>query len=174
MPVYDFSLNFALPSGVADPAAFLDVLFVAGCDDATVGVGRRGAIGLAFSREAVSAEIAVRSGIAAVEQAIPGASLVEAKPDLVNLSDAAELLGMSRQNMRKYASGDIRGVAIPFPLPTFQGSPSLWHLSEILTWLSRHTELQPPQELQDLARVVDKVNLEAQEQRLAQVESMTV
>jgi hypothetical protein len=81
---YEFELTFSLPDADADPASFLDALFEAGCDDATVGVGRRGAIGLDFTREAASARDAFSSAIEDVKRAIPGAVLVEAKPDLAN------------------------------------------------------------------------------------------
>lgn len=93
MNSYVFMLNFNLPAGDADPARFVDALFEAGCDDATVGVGCRGMIGLDFTREADSAEKALQSAVRAVQRAIPGAILVQAGPDLVGLTDMAEIYG---------------------------------------------------------------------------------
>ncbi|WP_303982628.1 hypothetical protein [Dongia mobilis] len=79
MPAYDFILSFKLPSNSDDPAAFTDALFKAGCDDATVGVGKLGTIALDFTRTAANAEAAARSAISAVEAAIPGAEFVNVK-----------------------------------------------------------------------------------------------
>jgi hypothetical protein len=75
--VYEFSLKFALADHSADPEQHLDALFEAGCDDATIGIGKRGAIALSFAREAVSAKIALSSAIKTAQKAIPGAMLIE-------------------------------------------------------------------------------------------------
>lgn len=93
-----FVLNFILPVGTESPEALVDALFEAGCDDATVRVGQLGMIGLDFTR---SAEAALRSAIQNVTSAIPGATLVQAGPDLVGLTDMAAIFGFTRQNMRK-------------------------------------------------------------------------
>lgn len=77
MNTYDFILKFDLPDPTADPFHFTDALFVAGCDDAVVGVGTPGSIALNFSREASTAEDAVNSAIETVIKAIPGAKLTE-------------------------------------------------------------------------------------------------
>jgi hypothetical protein len=167
MATYDFSLMFALSDASAEPASFLDALYEAGCDDATVGVGRRGSIGLEFSREAVSADRAIRSAVAGVQRAIRGAQLLEVKPDLVNLSDVAELFDVSRQNVRKYAAGEMRTVEVPFPVPCFSGTPSLWHLYEIIVWLTMHTDLRAPKEIIELSFAAYKINLEAQKRHVA-------
>lgn len=167
MATYEFALTFALLDAGAEPASFLDALYDAGCDDATIGVGRRGSIGLEFAREAPSAEKAIRSAVAAVQRAIRGAQLLEVKPDLVNLSDVAELVGVSRQNIRKYAAGEVRSVKAPFPAPCFSGTPSLWHLYELIVWLTRHTDLRAPREIVDLSAAAYQINLEAQQRHAA-------
>lgn len=128
--MYEFVLRFSLPDMRANAASYLDALYDAGCDDAAIGTGKPGSIALDFSREAGSAEDAIGSAIAAVERAIPGARLVEVEPDLVTLTEIAELAGCSRQNMRKYAMGEIKSIAVPFPPPVFTGDPLLWHLAE--------------------------------------------
>lgn len=91
MSEYEFTLTFSLPGENDDPEQYLDSLYESGCDDAVLGTGQPGTIGLDFVREAASAEDAVRSAIANVEAAIPGAELVEAKPDLVGPTDLADL-----------------------------------------------------------------------------------
>lgn len=166
MTGYDFVLRFLLPEEGMDVHLLLDRLFEAGCDDASAGVGKPGRIALDFSRQAGTAEAAVSSAVAQVRQAIPGALLLEAGPDLVNLAELAELLGSSRQNLRKYAAGEIRASRAAFPEPIVSGNPSLWRLAEVASWLERHGPLRPPEGLTELARVVAKLNLAVQRQRM--------
>ncbi len=53
-------------------------------------------------------------------------------PDLVGLSDIADVVGVTRQNMRKLAIGNFTS----FPSPVHEGSSALWHLADVLDWLS--------------------------------------
>src|SRR5580698_9678896 len=124
MENYNFVLNFALPRSDENPEQFLDALYDAGCD-AAVGIGQYGMIGLDFTRAATSAEEAVRTALADVQTAIPGAVLLQAGPDLVGLTEMAVIFGFTRQNMRKYATGQAGGPAT-FPPPVVLGDPSLW------------------------------------------------
>ena len=96
-----------------------------------IGIGQPGRLALEFTREAENAEAAVRSALADVRIAIPSARLIEVAPDLVGLTDVAEIVGVSRQNMRKLM------LAYPssFPAPVHEGSASIWHLADVLTWL---------------------------------------
>jgi hypothetical protein len=55
--------------------------------------------------------------------AIAGAELLEVKPNLVGLSDIAELMGCSRQNIRQL----VAGTKTPFPQPSATGSAPLSH-----------------------------------------------
>ena len=164
--LYDFSLIFALPDLKADPASYLDTLFEAGCDDATIGAGRSGMIGLDFSREAANAEEAVATAIRDTQNAIPGADLIEAGPDLVNLTDVASHLGVTKQNIRKYAAGEIRTINTSFPPPVYSGSPSLWHLYNVALWIKRNTKLRVQSTLLDITRETYKKNLERQKKSL--------
>ena len=77
METYNFELSFKLPGVDADGEQYLDALYEAGCDDAMIGVGRRGFIGADFSRESASIELAVESAIQNVEKAIPGVRLID-------------------------------------------------------------------------------------------------
>ena len=58
---YDFTLRFVLTPNSIDPDTLVDALFLAGCDDATLGTGYRGRLALNFSRESKTAEKAVLS-----------------------------------------------------------------------------------------------------------------
>jgi hypothetical protein len=90
MNTYDFVLKLALPSG-QDLSVVEDRLFDAGCDDALVGLGQKGRVGLSFTREAESAEAALHSALQDVKKALPTARLIEVGPDLVGVTDIAEL-----------------------------------------------------------------------------------
>ena len=162
-------LNFTLPPGVDSPDACLDALFEAGCDDATVGVGQHGMIGLDFTRVAASADDALRSAIQDVLQAIPGASLVQAGPDLVGLTDMAGIFGFSRQNMRKYATGG----KVAFPQPIYLGEPSLWHLAEIVAWMRENTSVWPRADVFAVSKAAARINFETEQQRVGRILALT-
>jgi hypothetical protein len=158
MANYEFSLKFQLASADEDPARHLEALLDNGCDDATVSMGRPGRIVLDFDRDAESAGDAIASAIADVERAIDGVVLTEIAPDLVNLSDLADLFDCSRQNMRKYASGEARSILAAFPAPAVTAEPPLWHLAEAGPWLRRHTQLAAPDEVFEVAKVAFREN----------------
>ncbi|MFJ4289361.1 helix-turn-helix transcriptional regulator [Cupriavidus sp. NPDC089707] len=130
---YSFALRYQLSPDDNDPDALVERLYEAGCDDAVVGTGVARRIAVAFDREAESAMDAIMSALADVKRAIPSAMLVEAAPDLVGLTDVADAIGMSRQNMRKL----MIGHAESFPPPVHEGTSSLWHLREVLLWMSK-------------------------------------
>ncbi len=127
---FEFDLIFKLPAEAPDPDTHVDALFEAGCDDALPGVGLPGTIALAFAREASTATEAMTSALRDVRKAIPGAVLVEAKPDLVGPSEIAEIFGCSRQNIRKHLIDKPTA-----PPPAHVGNPSLWHLAEVSGYL---------------------------------------
>ena len=124
-------------------------------------------IALDFAREAGSAASAVASAIRDVRRAIRGAELVEVAPDLVNLSDIAGYLGMTKQNVRKYAAGEARRIKAPFPPPVFSGAPNLWHLYDVLTWFAQHMDRTLRHELIETAKVTFAENLKIQKRRFA-------
>ena len=90
---YSFSLTFHLADPKADPEDFLDALYEAGCDDALVGAGIHGTIGLDFRRAASSAAKAIGSAVDNVKKAMPDAELIEVSPDYIGVSEIAESLG---------------------------------------------------------------------------------
>lgn len=138
MTEFQFALKFALPDPSSNPDEYLDALFEAGCDDALVGVGQHGSIGLDFTREAKNAMSAVRSAIRNVKKAIPNAELIEVSPDLVGLADIASILGCTRQNVRKLASSPKSR----FPSPAHTGGhASLWHLVDVLGWAAEREQV---------------------------------
>ena len=155
MTEYTFTLTFALGSRDADADALIERLGAAGCDDAVVGVGRRGRLALEFTREAENAARAVGSAVAGVRAAVPDAVLIEASPDLVGLTDVASLLGVTRQNVRKL----IVSCDAPEPVPVHAGKPTIWRLAGVLRWLVREKRYPVSPELLELAEATMQLNL---------------
>lgn len=162
MAEFDFLLKFDLPDPEADPDKFVDVLYEAGCDDATIGIGQYGRVALNFTRKAASAFEAVASAIADVRKAIPEARLIEATPDLVGLTDIAEILGCSRQNIRKLM---IANKSI-FPSPIHEGSSAIWHLAKILPWFKAKGNYKIEDNLIEISGANMQVNIARQMQDL--------
>ena len=127
MKEFNFELIFKLVDN-QDSNEYLDSLFENGCDDATISTGQLGMLSLSFTREAINASVAVESAINDVKKTIPSAKLVEATPDIVNISEISSILGHSRQYTRKLFNSDTSSL----PAPIHIGNPSIWHLSEVL------------------------------------------
>jgi hypothetical protein len=155
MREFEFTLKFSLPDPRADSAEYIESLGSAGCDDALIGIGQHGRVALSFTREANSAFEAIASARAAVMRAIPGAELVEATPDLVGLTDLADIVGCSRQYMRKLMI--LSGAS--FPPPVYGGKPALWRLSNLLGWLKDSKRYQIEETLMDVARANMRFNI---------------
>ncbi|MBE0416924.1 MAG: DNA-binding protein [Coriobacteriia bacterium] len=155
MTKYEYTLRFALPTASTDMDAVADTLYGSGCDDALVGIGRPGSVALDFTRAAPSAREAMMSAISDVTRALPGATLIEAAPDFVGITDVADIVGCTRQNIRQLmAFGSSR-----VPAPVCEGRPALWHLSAILKWLVAEKRYQVDAALLDLADTTMRVNL---------------
>lgn len=160
---YVFTLKYQLASDDRNMDDIVERLGEAGCDDALVGMGVPGRLALEFTREAESAEAAVRSALADVQRAIPSAQLIEAAPDLVGLTDAAELVGVSRQNMRKL----MLTHSGTFPTPVHEGSSVLWHLADLLAWLQSREGYTLSQPMIEVAQMTLQVNIVKQQQRVS-------
>ena len=159
---YTFTLKYQLADDDRDPDALVERLGEAGCDDALVGIGQPGRLALEFTREAVDADEAVRSALADVRRAAPSARLIEVAPDLVGLTDVADIVGVSRQNMRKLM------LAHPgsFPAPVHEGSASIWHLADVLAWLQAKGSYALAKDVLEVARVALQVNVAKEGRRL--------
>jgi hypothetical protein len=120
-----------------------------------IGIGQPGRIALRFTREAESAKRAIVSALEDVKKVIPEAELIEVGPDLVGLTDVAEMLGVSRQNMRKL----MLTHSASFPAPIHEGSAAVWHLEPLLRWLSSRGDYAIEQRQIDVAHMAMQVNL---------------
>jgi predicted DNA-binding transcriptional regulator AlpA len=166
MKVYEFTLHFRLPADRPAPDRWLDALFEAGCDDAVVGVGRKGNIALQFAREASRPAVALSRALRDVRKAIPGAVFLSAEPDLLNLAEVARVFGMTRQNVRKYAAYETRRIAAPFPSPVVLGAESKWRLAEIADWARAQSVGSFPAEIGEIAHETARLNIKTQLARL--------
>jgi hypothetical protein len=152
---YEFTLKFKLGPGSADTDEVVERLGEAGCDDALVGIGQPGRIVLQFTRNADSAEKAIISALKDVKSAIPEARLLEVAPDFVGLTDVAEMVGVTRQNMRKL----MLAHSDSFPAAVHEGSTALWHLAHVLQWLNDRDGYRIEQPLRDVAYIAMQINL---------------
>jgi len=161
---YTFTLKYQLTGDDHDLDAVVERLGEAGCDDALVGIGQPGRLALEFTREARNADVAVRSALADVRRALPSARLTKVEPDLVGLTDVADIVGMSRQNMRKLMLTHPGS----FPPPVHEGSASIWHLADVLAWLQDRGGYSLNGDMLDVAQVALQVNVVKEGQRLPQ------
>lgn len=162
---YIFTFKYRLPASETDMDVLVERLGEAGCDDAVVGIGLPGRLAIEFTREGVSAEAAMQAALDDVRRAVPGADLIEASPDIVGLTDVAALTGVSRQNMRKL----MVAHAGHFPAPMHDGSSSLWHLADLLTWLATRDGYLVDAGVLETCLAAMRVNIAKEGARLAHV-----
>lgn len=164
---YIFTLKYQLAQCDCDPDELVERLYASGCDDALVGVGLPGRLALEFTREAATAEKALLSALMDVKRIIPDARLVEVAPDFVGLTDIADIVGVSRQNMRKLMLTHSNN----FPLAVHEGKTSVWHLAEVLSWLDAKGGYSLKQPVIDIARIAQSVNLVKESRRVVALSS---
>lgn len=159
---YEFTLKYRLADDQA-PETLVERLYAAGCDDAVVGVGQPGRLALAFAREADNAQAALQSALDAVREVLPQAQLIEASPDLVGLTDVAQRMGVTRQNMRKLMLTHYRS----FPAPVHDGGTALWHLADVLAWMQARGGYPVESPVLELASAAMRINISTAYARLA-------
>ena len=121
---FEFDLMFALPDGPADEDAVVDALYEAGCEDAVVGLGAAGLVGVGLTRSGTDPETVISDTAEQVLTGLPaGTRLREVRPDLVSLADVAARLRVSRQALQKR----------PMPPPSLGG---LYRASEMPPYLA--------------------------------------
>jgi predicted DNA-binding transcriptional regulator AlpA len=152
---FEFGMKFKIGADGTDSKQLVERLGESGCDDAAIGIGQPGRIALDFTREARSVKDAIISALRDVKTAIPEAELIEVTPDFVGLTDVAELVGVSRQNMRKL----MLAHPTTFPAPVHEGSASVWHLAHILQWLAERGDYSIEKPLLDVATMAMQINL---------------
>ena len=106
----------------------------------TLIIGQPGRLALEFTRDAPDAVKSVLSALA----------------------DVAQIVGVSRQNMHKLM------LAYPssFPTPVHEGSTSIWHLADVLSWLQARGNYSLTKDVLDVAQVALQVNVAKEGRRL--------
>jgi hypothetical protein len=158
MKEYEFTLKFKLQDSDIDSDIYVEKLYESGCDDAVIGTGKKGYIGLSFIRESSSAYEAIASAIRNVKKAIPEAIMIEAAPDLVGVTDIANLLECTRQNMQKLIAKDNSNC----PPVIYGGAQSIWHLADLLDWLIDNKKHSVSESLVEVAKVTMSLNITKQ------------
>lgn len=154
MNQYEFTLTFRLKNFEESPEKYVEKLGENGCDDAIIGIGKLGSIALSFNRESQSALKAISTAIQDVTKVIPSATLVEATPDFVGMTDIADIYGTTRQYIRKVVTSQSRS----FPDPVHEGNPSLWHLADVLGWVNINEPKKLDKQLLELAKLNMQIN----------------
>lgn len=141
MTAHEFTLIVEGPD--LQDEALVDVLFEAGCDDATI--GRVGSIQyLDFDREAGSFDDAVLSAAKDIETTVPDIRVVHLEPDdLVTMSEIAEKVGRTRESVRLLISGDRGPGGFPVPATHFRSRQRMWRWQEVALWFAK--KLDEPQ-----------------------------
>lgn len=160
---FAFTLKYQLSKEDGHQGELVERLMDTGCGDALIRHSPPGRLSLAFHRNAASADEALMGALKDIRQSLPSARLIEAGPDLVGLTDVAELVGVTRQNMRKLMLTHIAS----FPPPVHEGNASsVWHLSQVLSWMaSRGGYLLNPSVV-GMSRSAMQVNLIKEQQYL--------
>ena len=159
---FTFTLTYRLAPTDSHVDELVERLAEAGCADALVGIGHPGRIALEFVREAPTARDAVESALRDAQRAMPTATLIEVSPDLVGITDVAEITGVTRQNIRKL----LISRAATAPAPVHAGNPSLWHLTDMLSWLGEEMHYAFPPATLEVALVAEQINIGKQAERL--------
>lgn len=157
MTEYPFTLRFKVSDVGLDVDECVEFLAASGCDDALIGIGTPGRIALDFIRESSSAEDAVLSAISDVKGALPQAVLIEATPDFVGYSEVADIVGRSRQNIRKL----LMTCKTSAPVPVHEGVSTVWHLAPVLKWLRDEKDYEIEKDIIELACTNMHVNITA-------------
>jgi hypothetical protein len=136
MKTYNFTLVL---SGKNEPSEDLEnVLFEAGCDDATL-YFRNGIPYLDFDRETNSFEEAVISAIQQVEEAQSGLKVERVEPDdLVTIAQIARRLDKTREYIRLLTEGKRGSGDFPPPIAGFSEKSLIWSWKQVSKWCFAH------------------------------------
>ncbi|SFP14729.1 hypothetical protein SAMN04488056_12423 [Cohaesibacter marisflavi] len=143
---FEFELVFALPEGEHDAFALSDAVFEAGFEDALVGTGHAGVLGVELETEGDDAESAILEAARTLIRALPaGTILREVRPDLVSLVDVAEKLEVKRQALQQrkmpppvagglYRIDEVMEVLIEASKPKMGQRRPRFNLASALKW----------------------------------------
>ena len=137
MSTYQFTLIVDGPDLQDQP--FMDLLFEAGCDDATVGVSD-GVQYVDFDREAGALDDAILSAVDDLET-LEGVEVVRiADAGLASLADVAARVGRTRESVRLLVSGRRGPGGFPRPVTDPRSRYRLWRWSEVAQWFNAYRD----------------------------------
>jgi len=120
----------------ANPLAYLDALFEAGCDDALFGERERTYFA-EFDREAPTLADAIVTAIDQVESAVPGLQVVRVEPDeLVNAAAIAARTRRTRESIRLLIDHRRGPGNFPAPIGWLNPKTRLWRWSDVTRWFA--------------------------------------
>jgi predicted DNA-binding transcriptional regulator AlpA len=146
----------------------LDTLFANGRDDAAYGI-ENGLPIAEFDREAPALADAIASAVRELET-VGLRPLRIIDQDLLTLADIAERLGISREAVRRYSTGERGPGDFPPPIAPMRGGATFYRWSEVVPWAQNHLEAQVPEV--DAGLVVANLLLQARQHR-GQVENLS-
>lgn len=115
----------------------------------------RGRHFLEVSESGASAIDAAHRIVVRLRKSLPGLRLLRVDPDLVGVSDIAERVERSRQNVQQWVNGDRRQDRLPFPDPEgIAGRSPVWRWGDVNAWLTQFGEgddVHPPTREEALA-----------------------
>ncbi len=129
MPVYTFSA--AVESLNIEDTAQLAGLYTEEIDIYPSSID--GAVSVTFEVEAECGEDAVHRALKHMNAAAPQAHVTRLDECLVNATDIAERLSVSRETVRLWATG-ARGEGFPSPRTTISGGLRLWTWASVFAW----------------------------------------
>jgi predicted DNA-binding transcriptional regulator AlpA len=95
----------------------------------------RGLYRLAVSGTGRNSYEAASRLVSRLTAALPGLKMVRLDPELVGISDIAQRIGHSRQNVQQWVNGERNGSR-PFPAPEGSAGRSLvWRWADVNEWL---------------------------------------
>lgn len=152
---YQFTL---ILDGVDDTTPHLeDILYAAGCDDALINF-KNGTVYLDFDRSENSLEQAIISAINAVESSKLGASISSVAPEhLVNLSDIAERMSMTRQAVSLLMLGERGTGDFPKPVLKITNKSPLWRWAAVAKWFCQQGKITDYRIIEN-AKLVENIN----------------
>lgn len=108
----------------------------------------RGRHFLDVSESGVNAIDAAHRIVVRLRKSLPALRLLRTDPDLVGVSDIAERVERSRQNVQQWVSGERRQDKLPFPDPEgITGRSPVWRWGDVNAWLAQFGEgddVHPP------------------------------
>lgn len=137
MPETEFTFALVVAGLDVDDDAAMDAFFAGGLDDATV-EDRDGTAIVTLFRRAASADAALRSALADVPRAVPGARVLRVDDQLVGLADIADLIGRTAEGVRLIATAARGPGGFPVPAGVVGRGVRLWRWPDVRPWLVEH------------------------------------